>query len=107
MGMRATWDAAAASDRLDAYVGDPATAQAELEGLFGRFGDDPLGGVCLEVGCGPGRMTPFLAERFARIRSSILTFLVESEASHRQGRLCLQFKLRHYQEFEPTRNRQL
>ena len=67
MGMRATWDAAAASDRLDAYVGDPATARAELEGLFGRLGDDPRGGVCLEVGCGPGRMTPFLAERFARV----------------------------------------
>jgi ubiquinone/menaquinone biosynthesis C-methylase UbiE len=67
MGMRATWDAAAASDRLDAYVGDPATAEAELEGLFGRLGDDPRGGVCVEVGCGPGRMTPFLAERFDRV----------------------------------------
>jgi len=65
--MRATWDAAAASDRLDAYVGDPATAQAELEGLFGRLGDDPRGGICVEVGCGPGRMTPFLAERFDRV----------------------------------------
>jgi SAM-dependent methyltransferase len=65
--MRATWDAAAASDRRDAYVGDPATARAELEGLFGRLGDDPRGGVCLEVGCGPGRMTPFLAERFDRV----------------------------------------
>ena len=55
--MRATWDAAAASDRVDEYVGDPATARAELEGLFGRLGADPRGGTCVEVGCGPGRMT--------------------------------------------------
>src|SRR5215831_8412004 len=67
MGMRGTWDAAAASDRIDQYVGDPGTARAELEGLFGRLGDDPRGGVCVEVGCGPGRMTGLLAERFARV----------------------------------------
>ena len=62
--MRATWDAAAASDRVDEFVGDPATASAELEGLFGRLGADPRGGTCIEVGCGPGRMTAVLAERF-------------------------------------------
>ena len=62
--MRATWDAAAASDRVDEFVGDPATARAELEGLFGRLGADPRGGTCVEVGCGPGRMTAVLAERF-------------------------------------------
>jgi SAM-dependent methyltransferase len=66
-GMRATWDAAAASDRVDEYVGDPATARAELEGFFGRLGDDPPGGTCVEVGCGPGRMTCVLAERFDRV----------------------------------------
>jgi ubiquinone/menaquinone biosynthesis C-methylase UbiE len=65
--MRATWDAAAASDRIDEFVGDPATARAELEGLFGRLGADPPGGVCVEVGCGPGRMTGVLAERFDRV----------------------------------------
>jgi SAM-dependent methyltransferase len=65
--MRTTWDAAAASDRRDAYVGDPATARAELEGLFGRLGDDPRGGVCVEVGCGPGRMTRLLAARFEHV----------------------------------------
>ncbi len=65
--MRATWDAAAASDRVDEYVGDPATARAELEGLFGRLGADPRRGVCVEVGCGPGRMTGVLAERFDRV----------------------------------------
>ena len=65
--MRTTWDAAAASERLDDYVGDPATARAELEGLFGRLDDDPREGVCVEVGCGPGRMTVDLAERFERV----------------------------------------
>jgi SAM-dependent methyltransferase len=66
-GMRATWDAAAAADRVDDYVGDPATARAELDGLLGRLGDDDRGGVCVEVGCGPGRMTELLAERFERV----------------------------------------
>jgi ubiquinone/menaquinone biosynthesis C-methylase UbiE len=65
--MRTTWDAAAASDRVDEFVGDPATARAELEGLFGRLGADPRGGTCVEVGCGPGRMTGVLAERFDRV----------------------------------------
>lgn len=65
--MRATWDAAAASDRVDEYVGDPATARAELEGVFGRLGADPRGGTCVEVGCGPGRMTGVLAERFDHV----------------------------------------
>jgi len=65
--MRATWDAAAASDRVDEYVGNPATAREELEGLFGRLGADPLGGTCVEIGCGPGRMTAVLAERFDRV----------------------------------------
>lgn len=65
--MRSTWDAAAASDRVDEFVGDPATARAELEGLFGRLGADPSRGTCVEVGCGPGRMTAVLAERFDRV----------------------------------------
>lgn len=65
--MKATWDAAAASARVEEYVGDPATARAELEGLFGRLGAAPSGGICVEVGCGPGRMTGLLAERFDRV----------------------------------------
>src|SRR5947209_16077460 len=65
--MRTTWDAAAASDRVEEYVGDPATAKAELDSLFGRLGADPRGGTCVEVGCGPGRMTAGLAERFDRV----------------------------------------
>lgn len=65
--MKATWDAAAASDHVDEYVGDPATARAELEGLFGRLGAAVSSGVCVEVGCGPGRMTGLLAERFDRV----------------------------------------
>jgi ubiquinone/menaquinone biosynthesis C-methylase UbiE len=65
--MRTTWDAAAASDRVEHYVGDPATARAELDSLFSRLGDDPRGGACVEVGCGFGRMTGLLAERFERV----------------------------------------
>jgi SAM-dependent methyltransferase len=65
--MRTTWDAAAASDRVEHYVGDPATARSELESVFARLGADPRGGVCVEVGCGFGRMTGALAERFDRV----------------------------------------
>lgn len=63
--MRTTWDALAADP--DAFVGDPARGREELEALFGRLGADPRGGTCVEVGCGPGRMTAGLAERFDRV----------------------------------------
>jgi ubiquinone/menaquinone biosynthesis C-methylase UbiE len=65
-GMRATWDALAAGD-TERFVGDPERGREELESLFGRLGADPRGGVCVEVGCGPGRMTAALAERFDRV----------------------------------------
>jgi SAM-dependent methyltransferase len=67
--MRRTWDALAGSDS-PVYVGDPATGAAELAGLFGRLGAElPAyrGGRCVEVGCGPGRMTGALAERFDQV----------------------------------------
>ena len=64
--MRATWDALAAGD-TERFVGDPERGREELEALFGRLGADPRGGVCVEVGCGPGRMTSALAERFDRV----------------------------------------
>ncbi len=64
--MRRTWDALAAGETA-VYVGDPARGAAELESLFGRLGGDPRGGTCVEVGCGPGRMTGALAERFDRV----------------------------------------
>jgi trans-aconitate methyltransferase len=64
--MRRTWDALAGGDTA-VYVGDPATGVSELEGLFGRLGVDPRGGTCVEVGCGPGRMTGTLAQRFDRV----------------------------------------
>jgi SAM-dependent methyltransferase len=64
--MRRTWDALAGGDTA-VYVGDPATGVSELEGLFGRLHADPRGGTCVEVGCGPGRMTGALAERFDRV----------------------------------------
>jgi len=63
--MRTTWDALAADP--DAFVGDPARGREELDSLFGRLGADPRGGTCLEVGCGPGRMTAGLADRFDRV----------------------------------------
>ena len=65
MKMRATWDALASDP--DAYVGDPTRGRMELEGLFERLGADPRGGTCIEVGCGSGRMTAALAERFDRV----------------------------------------
>ena len=64
--MRRTWDALAAADS-PVYVGDPARGAEELEGLFGRLRADPRGGTCVEVGCGPGRMTGALAERFDQV----------------------------------------
>jgi SAM-dependent methyltransferase len=64
--MRATWDALAGGE-TEVYVGDPARAAQELESLFGRLGADPRGGTCVEVGCGPARMTPVLAARFDRV----------------------------------------
>jgi SAM-dependent methyltransferase len=64
--MRRTWDALAAGETA-VYVGDPATGASELAGLFGRLDGDPRGGTCVEVGCGPGRMTGALAERFDQV----------------------------------------
>lgn len=64
--MRAVWDALA-SGATEVYVGDPARGEQELASLFGRLGADPRGGVCVEVGCGPGRMTGSLAERFDHV----------------------------------------
>jgi SAM-dependent methyltransferase len=63
--MRATWDALASDP--DVYVGDPERGQTEHEALFGRLGADPRGGTCVEVGCGPGRMTAALVERFDHV----------------------------------------
>ena len=63
--MRTTWDALAADP--DAFVGDPARGREELDSLFGRLGADPRGGTCVEVGCGPSRMTAGLAERFDHV----------------------------------------
>ena len=64
--MRSTWDALASAE-TEVVVGDPASAQQELESLFSRLGADPRGGTCVEVGCGPGRMTGLLAMRFDRV----------------------------------------
>jgi len=63
--MRRTWDALAAGETA-VYVGDPASGAEELAGLLGRLGGDPRG-TCVEVGCGPGRMTGALAGRFEQV----------------------------------------
>jgi ubiquinone/menaquinone biosynthesis C-methylase UbiE len=63
--MRSTWDALASDS--DVFAGDPETGKSELEALFGRLGADPRGGICIEVGCGPGRMTRHLTARFDRV----------------------------------------
>jgi SAM-dependent methyltransferase len=64
--IRRTWDALAAGETA-VYVGDPDRGAEELAGLFGRLGADPRGGTCVELGCGPGRMTLALAERFGQV----------------------------------------
>ena len=70
MDARTTWDALA-SGPTEVYVGDPARGEEELAALFGRLGADlqsqRRGGTCVEVGCGPGRMTAALARRFDRV----------------------------------------
>ncbi len=63
--MRSTWDALASDS--DVFAGDPSRGESELKALFGRLGADPRGGTCIEVGCGPGRMTKHLAKRFDRV----------------------------------------
>jgi ubiquinone/menaquinone biosynthesis C-methylase UbiE len=63
--MRSTWDALASDS--DVFAGDPERGKSELEALFGRLGADPRGGTCVEVGCGPGRMTRHLIDRFDRV----------------------------------------
>jgi len=64
--MRAVWDALAAAE-TEVYVGDPGRGREELAALLGRLCADPRGGVCVEIGCGPGRMTGALAARFDRV----------------------------------------
>jgi ubiquinone/menaquinone biosynthesis C-methylase UbiE len=63
--MRSTWDALASDS--DVFAGDPERGKTELEALFGRLDADPRGGTCVEVGCGPGRMTRHLTARFDRV----------------------------------------
>lgn len=61
MSMRRTWDAAARSGSLEA-IGLPGPVDEQVERIFGLLGAEPRGdGLCLEVGCGNGRMTQELA----------------------------------------------
>src|SRR6266852_2813138 len=73
--MRRTWDALAGAENA-VYVGDPARGAEELAGLFARLGADPGGGFCVEVGCGPGRMTGELAEHLDGVADGVADTLV-------------------------------
>jgi SAM-dependent methyltransferase len=79
--MRRVWDALASAE-TEVFVGDPASAAQELEGLFGRLGADPSRGVCVEVGCGPGRMTAALAARFDRVLALDVSPAMVERARH-------------------------
>src|SRR5207247_7257709 len=56
-----------AAVRCARCVGAGAGGRGGRESGLGRLGAAPRGGVCVEVGCGFGRMTPRLAERFDRV----------------------------------------
>ncbi len=90
--MRRTWDALAAGETA-VYVGDPATGAAELEGLFGRLGREFRGGTCVEVGCGPGRMTGVLAERFCRVIALDVSPAMLEQARANVGAANVRFEL--------------
>lgn len=65
--MRQVWDAAARTGS-EIYIGRWDAAAAQLDRLFGQLGAtiDPRA-VCVEVGCGAGRMTGELARRFREV----------------------------------------
>lgn len=90
--MRRTWDALAAAE-CAVYVGDPETGARELESLFGRLGADPRGGTCVEVGCGPGRMTGPLAERFAEVVALDVSPAMLEQARENVGARNVDFQL--------------
>ena len=91
--MRSTWDALARADQ-SLYVGDPGRALQELESLFGRLGAEPRSGTCVEIGCGPGRMTGHLAERFDRVLALDVSPAMVEQAQARaqaEGRANVEF----------------
>lgn len=67
MDMRSTWDAAARSGD-PAAIGKPVPVDEQLEQVFSLLGAEARGdGLCLEVGCGVGRMTVELARRWPEV----------------------------------------
>jgi SAM-dependent methyltransferase len=67
MRARTTWDAAART-ASDVVIGRPEFARTQLEALFSDLGAAPEGdGVCLEIGCGAGRMTTEIAPRWREV----------------------------------------
>jgi SAM-dependent methyltransferase len=85
-GMRATWDAAAAL-ASDLVIGDPVRAPEEVGYLFGRVGLElRADAVCVEVGCGPARMTVELASRFREVVGVDVSPLMLVRAAHKIAR---------------------
>jgi ubiquinone/menaquinone biosynthesis C-methylase UbiE len=65
--MRRTWDAAARSGD-PAAIGKPVPVDEQVEELFSLLGRPARGdGLCLEIGCGNGRMTAELARRWPEV----------------------------------------
>ena len=84
VGMRGTWDALAGADS-HVYVGDPATRRRRARRASSAgSAPTPAAGVCLEVGCGPGRMTGG-ARRALRPRARARRLAGDARASPRGG----------------------
>ena len=66
--IRQTWDAAARTENPLFSSGSQQPADVEVERMFGLLAAEPGGtGTCLEVGCGVGRMTVVLAQRWKHV----------------------------------------
>jgi SAM-dependent methyltransferase len=84
--MRETWDAAAAVED-DLVVGDPLRAAEEVELLFDRDGiTRPARGRCVEIGCGPARMTVELARSFDEVVAVDVSPMMLTRAARRLSR---------------------
>jgi SAM-dependent methyltransferase len=65
--MREVWDAVAATGSEES-IGRADAAATQLDRLFGQLGGPPSAdGTCIEIGCGPGRMTAELVKRFREV----------------------------------------
>jgi len=79
--MRRTWDAAAGSGEAR-VLGTGESAERQVERILSLLGPAP-DGMCLEVGCGDGRMTVELARRFAGVLAVDVSPLMLERAAQR------------------------